>query len=325
MERKRAEADWLAAIAQVAHFTHDHFGYNNCMVERTSDTRISTWLAGLALAAAALSLLLHWPTADVQPSQPRVDASSDPNDRQESQPNNTVASPVAASRDNWSDLADRIARLEDHNTGAKAEFSQRTNAAQPVDGVVAKLAALEVRVANLESQQEKERATAAGLVAPDAITSTLAVLLAARGVVTKVGDVEALQANIATLGQIVADGTAKDWDRIEAYRGMLTFGFESPEVCKAAMPHLASLLLTSADEKARKSAAGMLQTAKNPRIAGTLMAAYERETSAAVRASILQTLRNYRDDPSVRQTLQSALKRERDPTVIKLIRTALSK
>lgn len=142
---------------------------------------------------------------------------------------------------------------------------------------------------------------------------------------TKVGDVEALQSNMATFGEIVADATARDWDRIEAYRGMLTFGFAAPEECVAAMPGLASLLMSSSDEQARQSAAGMLTSYKNPSIAATLMAAYQREQVATVRLAIVSSMLPLCDDPGIRQTLQRAISRERDQELAKRIRRALDK
>ena len=313
-----------ASVTQAAQ--HTEHCYKFPMASQTSSNATSVWIAAVALGVAVLSLLLQWFPA-VATEMPTATPATTPGEsrQNDSRPMNRVL----ASPGDWSVLVDRVDQLEARSKASSASNgANRTEApvrdvAQPNADWVEQVHALEVRVANLEAQQTQAREVAKGLVAPDAITSTLAVLLASRGVVTKVGDIEALQANMATFGQIVADPAAGDWDRIEAYRGMLTFGFESPDQCVAAMPHLASFLMRSDDEKARRSAAGMLQTYKNPSIAATLMAAYQREQVASVRAAIVGSMLQLRDDPGIRQTLESAIAREDDQELVKRIRRAL--
>jgi len=185
------------------------------------------------------------------------------------------------------------------------------------------LAELSTRLANLEAAQRKSNEAAKALAQPDSIPAALAVLLAARGVVTKVGDIEAIQQNLPVLAAIAADGTASDWDRIEAYRGMLMFGFGDPQACIEAMPGMAQLLTTSSDAKARRSAAAMLRNYRNPAIADTLIVALQREQDPETRGEIVESMLQLVEDPGVRQAMQEALRTETSARIRKLIESAL--
>lgn len=226
-------------------------------------------------------------------------------------------------------LARRVTRIEAQQSALPKPANTSTQPGGRTPAAIAStdpdLSRLASRIASLEQAQANAQEKAKGLADPDAIPSTLAVLLASRGVITKPGDIEALQANMTTFGMVVADESATDWDRIEAYRGMLTFGFDSPDACVAAMPHLVDLLLTSRDAKARHSAAVMLQVYKNPSIAGKLMAAFEREDNATARAEIIGAMLQLAGDPGIRQTLRAAQKRKLNTALQKRIRSALDK
>ncbi|MFN3242830.1 MAG: HEAT repeat domain-containing protein [Planctomycetota bacterium] len=233
------------------------------------------------------------------------------------------------------DLQARVTRLEGQPAATSARPqpddrpSEPTTASTPIErsavdvALRQQLAELTTRLHNLEQAAARDTQQRRSLAEPDSIPAALAVLLASRGVVTKVGDIEAIQQNLGVLAAIAADPTCGDWDRIEAFRGMLTFGFDEPETCAAAAPGLASLLLTSTDAKARRSAAAMLLNYADPAISNTVLTAFSREPDAAVRSALLPVLLKLRDDPSVLQLLQQAAANDPDPGLRTRIAKAL--
>jgi hypothetical protein len=182
---------------------------------------------------------------------------------------------------------------------------------------------IELRLANLEAANAKAAAVTKALAAPSSIPAALAVLLASRGVVTKVGDIEAIQRNLNVLAALAADSSRSDWERIEAYRGMLMFGYDEPQKCIDAMPDIAAILLSSSDAKARSSAAAMLSTYENPLIMGTVLTAFETERDVATRGAILQALRPFLSDPAVQRALANAAAKEPNKELRARIRKAI--
>lgn len=243
-----------------------------------------------------------------------------------------------ASRAELEELTARIARLErapapaaGPSPAAAAPREADPNGTRPqsprrdaVDvATQQRIAELTTRIHNLEAAQQREDDRKQSLAAPDSIPAALAVLLASRGVVTKVGDIEAIQQNLDVLASIAGDASCGEWDRIEAFRGMLMFGFAEPEKCAAAMPGVAGILLTSKDSKARRSAAAMLGNYDNPAITNTVLAAFGREPDREVRAALLPVLLKLRSDPTVLQLLRQAAKNDPDEDLRARIAKAL--
>lgn len=265
----------------------------------------ATGLSLVALAVAVTALVRDTRPASPPPSTPEM----------------------LMTRGDLEDLESRLASLESRpqqsttRPPAGSSTPAPTSTRRPVESSVSgtndaqfsrMIEELNIRVANLEKASERAADQKRSLAQPDSIPAALAVLLASRGIVTKVGDIEAIQANLDELAALSADTTRDDWDRIEAYRGMLMFGYDHPDKCEAAEPGIAAILLSSRDPKARRSAAAMLSSSSNPLVTNTMLAAFSQDADSEVRAALANVLLNRRADPIVLNALRRAAKTEPD-------------
>ena len=182
---------------------------------------------------------------------------------------------------------------------------------------------LEARVSRLELAAEAVRREQDRFVDPDGIPARLAVLLASRGVMTKIGDIEAIIENATTLADLVRDPLRSDWDRLEAYRGLLMFpGDQQARETRRSLIELAS---ASPDPKARRTAMGLLTNHMAPELAPALEALFYRESDTAVKKAIVQHLLRVGDDPVARRALQDLEPGLSDDTLRESVRAALGR
>ncbi|MFK7741828.1 MAG: hypothetical protein AB8H80_16040 [Planctomycetota bacterium] len=299
-----------------------------------SASKLGLGVAAAALAVAGLALLRTFATDPTQPPSPAPEESPAEPARtaQRRAPTPNVATTNATKSGygatgtpSVEDLRQRLSQLE-AVVGRTPSGSPRAAAANNAD-TVALLRDIEIRLAALEQSNGRRTGSKLGLADIDNIRSALAVLLSSRGVRIKATDVQALQSEQSqrTLGAVAQDRSYSDWERIEAYRGMMMFGFEHPKAGLDAMGGMTDVLLTSRDAKARASAAGMLSYNANASTAPALLAALQAEQDPATQAALATTMFKLKDDTGIRAALQQLQARTKSTELKRKISRALER
>lgn len=275
--------------------------------------------ASLALSGAALALSLVALLREPSPAGPEeAPGLSDANSAAAA-----LAPPASSgelSQARLQRLEDRLRALEQRPEGVarrEAPSPQPELSAPVVEGWSAsQRRAFEERLARLELRASAADGVARELADPQAIPARLAVLLASRGVVTEIGDIEAIRQNAGVLVTLVGDGRAQDWDRLEAYRGLLMF--QTDEEARAARGGLLDLLDSSleVEVEVRKRCLALVSNFMDADLAPRLESSFFRESDSEVRGAIVSRLAQCVEDARARQALESIAQRCEDEALV---------